>query len=409
MNPKEYDKSTSKSLVLFMAKKYLKYDPSLPFISITAMLAFFGVAIGVMVLIIAMSLMQGMIKEFEDKLFVMNYPLTIQSKYWDSVDVELLEKLQNQFPELKFSPYLKANGVAKSGDIMEGVIVFGVDAKKEKAVNKIFAKYKTADEFAPFEAMIGKSLEEDVFLSSDKKLTIIFTSLEPIGIGATPLMKRFSINETFESGLNAYDKAFIYTDIEDLRKVIRESEGIYHGIHVFSPNPTKDIIAIEEFIGSDFAVSGWWEKNQGFFSAIAMEKRALFIVLMLIILVASLNIVTSLLMTVMNRRKEIALLLSLGATKKEIRKIFFTIGMVIGVFGIIAGVALGFGGVWVITTFEIISLPKEVYGYTKLPVELSNIDLVSIIAGAFLVVLASSFYPAKKASEVNILSVLRSE
>jgi len=119
--------------------------------------------------------------------------------------------------------------------------------------------------------------------------------------------------------------------------------------------------------------------------------------------------VTSLLMTVMNRRKEIALLISLGASKKEVRRIFFTIGMSIGVVGIFAGVALGFVGLWVLDTFEVISIPKEVYGTTHLPLYLSTTDFFSILAGAFVVVLLSAFYPAKKASEIDVLTVLRSE
>lgn len=396
------------SLTSFISRKYLKYDPSLPFISITAGLAFLGVAIGVMVLIVAMALMQGMIKEFEDKLFVMNYPLTIQSKYWDNVDVQLLEKLEAQFPDMHFSPYVKANGVARSGDIMEGVIVFGVDANRERKVNSVFEKSKK-DGFGPFEAMIGKTLEDEIFLPRSRKLMVIFTSMEPVGIASTPLMKRFQVKDNFDSGLSAYDKAYIYTDIDDLRKVLRKKPNHFDGIHVFSKDPMADITAVQEFLGKTYVVSGWWQMNKGFFSAIAMEKKALFIVLMLIILVASLNIVTSLLMTVMNRRKEIALLISLGASKKEVKKIFFTIGMVIGVVGIFAGIALGLTGLWVLDTFEIISLPKEVYGTTKLPLELSTVDFVSIVAGAFAVVLVSSFYPAKKASEVDVLTVLRSE
>lgn len=399
---------TKGTLTSFISRKYLKYDPSLPFISITAGLAFLGVAIGVMVLIVAMALMQGMIKEFENKLFVMNYPLTIQSKYWDNVDAELLGKLEAKFPDMHFSPYIKANGVAKSGDIMEGVIVFGVDPDRERNVNSVFDEYKK-DGFEPFEAMIGKTLEEEIFLPRSRKLMVIFTSMEPVGIASTPLMKRFKIKDNFDSGLSAYDKAYIYTDIDDLRKVLRRKANHYDGIHVYSKDPMTDIVTVQEYLGKTYAVTGWWQMNKGFFSAIAMEKKALFIVLMLIILVASLNIVTSLLMTVMNRRKEIALLISLGASKKEVKKIFFTIGMVIGVVGIFAGIALGFAGLWVLDTFEIISLPKEVYGTTKLPLELSPTDFISIVVGAFLVVLVSSFYPAKKASEVDVLTVLRSE
>jgi len=109
-----------------------------------------------------------------------------------------------------------------------------------------------------------------------------------------------------------------------------------------------------------------------------MEKRALFLVLLLIILVASLNIISSLLMTVMSRRSEIALLRTLGATESEIKSIFFKLGVIIGISGIFAGVLLGFGGIYILTTFDIISLSKDVYGFSKLPVDLTAIDFISI-------------------------------
>jgi len=140
-----------------------------------------------------------------------------------------------------------------------------------------------------------------------------------------------------------------------------------------------------------------------------MEKTSLFIVLMLIILIASINIISSLLMTVMNRRSEIALLLSLGATKNEIKKTFLYLGVVIGIGGIVAGIAFGMGGIWILSNFDIISLPKDVYPTTTLPLDLSLQDFFLIISGAFVIVLLSAYYPAKKASEVDILTVLRNE
>ncbi|MCR4941960.1 MAG: FtsX-like permease family protein, partial [Campylobacter sp.] len=145
------------------------------------------------------------------------------------------------------------------------------------------------------------------------------------------------------------------------------------------------------------------------FSALALEKRALFIVLMLIILVASLNIVSSLLMTVMNRRQEIALLLALGASKKEIKQSFFLQGLVIGGGGIIFGLILGLFGVWLLGNFNIIDLPADVYGSSKLPMELSMFDFFSIVIGAIVIVCLSSYYPSKKASEVDVLQTLRNE
>jgi putative ABC transport system permease protein len=130
---------------------------------------------------------------------------------------------------------------------------------------------------------------------------------------------------------------------------------------------------------------------------------------MLIILVASLNIVSSLLMTVMSRRKEIALLLSLGADRSEIRAIFFRLGAIIGGGGIIVGILLSAVALVLLSNFDIISLPADVYGSTKLPLELSIVDFCLITLGSLAIVFLSSYYPAKKASEVDALTVLRNE
>jgi putative ABC transport system permease protein len=130
---------------------------------------------------------------------------------------------------------------------------------------------------------------------------------------------------------------------------------------------------------------------------------------MLIILVASLNIISSLLMTVMNRRKEIALLLSLGISKSDMRKIFFYLGTIIGFGGIIFGVAFGLLGIYILSNFDIVSIPADVYGTSHLPLDLSIIDLLSVIIGSTIIVLLSSYYPSKKASNIDVLEVLRNE
>jgi putative ABC transport system permease protein len=114
-------------------------------------------------------------------------------------------------------------------------------------------------------------------------------------------------------------------------------------------------------------------------------------------------------MTVMNRRSEIALLISLGASSAEIKKVFLYLGIVIGIAGILAGIVLGLSGLWILSNFEIISLPKDVYPTSTLPLDLSMVDFFMIVVGAFFIVLISSFYPAKKASEVDVLTVLRNE
>ena len=156
-------------------------------------------------------------------------------------------------------------------------------------------------------------------------------------------------------------------------------------------------------------IVGWWQQNGNFFSAMQMEKKALLIVLMLIVLIASLNIISSLLMTVMSRRKEIALLLSLGASKKEVKHIFLKLGTIIGFSGILVGIVLGFSGMYLLDNFDIISLPADVYGSSKLPVDLDTMDFIYTVFGAISITLISAWYPAHKASKTNLLQVLRNE
>ena len=194
-----------------------------------------------------------------------------------------------------------------------------------------------------------------------------------------------------------------------LQTVLRIPSNQYNGIHIFSKNPQEDIVKIKEVLPLSATVKGWWEDNVNFFAALELEKASLFIVLMLIILIAAINIISSLLMTVMNRRGEIALLLSLGTSKAEIKKVFLYLGIVIGIGGILSGIVFGMSGLWVLSTFDIVSLPKDVYPTTTLPLDLSVKDFFLIVSGAFIIVVASAYYPAKKASEVDILTVLRNE
>lgn len=365
--------------------------------------------IGVMVLIIAMALMSGFDKEFRNKLFVMNYPLTIQPKFYGSIDDNLLQELRLNFSDLEFSGYIVSAALTKNGEQLEGGYLFGVDFDSEAKVNSIIAKAVADKKPELFEVMIGENLKKEFMLDYDDKLTYIFTQTEPSGLSLTPKIKRLKVVSTFNSGLHAYDKGFSYTSLESLRRILSIPEGLYDGIHIYSQNPEVDIKRLQKFVGDNVVVRGWWEDNANFFAALEMEKFSLFIVLMLIILIASINIISSLLMTVMNRRSEIALLISLGASKREIKKVFLYLGAIIGSVGIVVGAILGLLGVWVLDNFEIIKLPADVYPTSTLPVDLSLIDFSMIVVGAFVIVLLSSWYPAKKASEVDVLTVLRNE
>jgi len=398
-----------KSITSFIIKKFLRFDKEQPFIYLSAILAFFGIAIGIMVLMVTMAIMNGTYKEFERKLSTMNYPLTIMPLYSNSVDKTLLENLELKYPELLFSPFLSSQAIAKSGARMEGAILFGVDFIKEAKVNSIIAKAVENKKIKKFQMIIGKTLFDEFNLTEGEKLTYIFTNFSPSGISLTPTLKRFKTIGHFTSGLNAYDKAYGFTDIESLRRVLHSKKDVYDGIHIYSKDPMNDINRIKKDLDGSIQILGWWQQNGNFFSALEMEKRALFLVLMLIILVASINIISSLLMTVMHRRNDIALLLSLGTSPRQIKKIFLTLGLIIGLGGMAMGIGLGFGSIYLLQTYDIVSLPADVYGSSKLPVDLDTMDFIYTVFGAISITLISAWYPAHKASKTNLLQVLRNE
>ena len=376
---------------------------------LSALLAFLGVGVGLMVLIVAMAIMNGFDKEFERKLFTMNYPITILSAIRGNIDESDVSKLQQKFPSLKFSPYIMSQVIIKGANSFEGGLLFGVNSPDEKQINSVVAAGLEGRELDGYGLLVGQGVKNEMMINENDKLTLIFTKNDPSGFALTPKMKRFDVVSSFSSGLVAYDKSYLYTSVEALRKILDYEEGKFDGIHVFSNDPFADIEKISRELRLGQKAIGWWQQNGNFFSALALEKRALFIVLMLIILVASLNIVSSLLMTVMNRRQEIALLLSLGASKAEIKKSFFALGATIGGGGIVFGLVLGLFGVWLLGSFDIVNLPADVYGSAKLPMELSLLDLTMILVGAIVIVAFSSFYPAKKAAQINVLETLRNE
>jgi len=400
----------NRELIKFFVKRYLRFDKEQPFISLSAGLAFIGIALGVMVLIIAMSIMNGFDKELQKKLSIMNYPLTLISTNSNIVTDEVLQFLKSKYPDFIYSPYLVTSVVAKYGRNMKGGFLFGVDFESESKINPVVKKaVEDLKEIKRFDVVIGRRFQEELFIPKGNKITYVFTEVNPSGIVSNPKIKRFRATSSFRSGLSSYDETYHYTTIDAIQRVLGYKKSEYHGIHILSPNPKEDIKKLIAILPDNYRIVGWWEQNGNLFSAIEMEKRALFIVLMLIILIASVNIISSLLMTVMNRRGEIALLISMGATEREVKMIFLYLGVVIGVSGVIFGVGFGFIGLFVLENFDIISLPADVYGTSHLPLELSSFDLFSIIIGAFIIVIISAIYPANRAGRIDIVQVLKNE
>ncbi len=400
----------NKAFVRRIIKHYLKYDKENPFIFISGILAFLGIAAGVMVLMIAMGIMNGTQKEFKKRLFVMNYPLTVLPMMDNAVNDTLIEQLRQSFPYLKFSPYYTTQVITKNAGAVQGSLLYGVDFNKESRMNPIFKEaIASAKSQSIFRVVIGDSLSYEMDAPKGEKVTLYFSEQQAIGFGTMPLQKRFVVDGIFDSGLKAYDKAIMYTTLEAFERLLKRPKGVYDGLHIYTQDPLGEIKAIRQVLPKNTIIEGWWQQNGNFFSAMEMEKKALFLVLLLIILVASLNIISSLLMTVMSRRSEIALMRTLGATQTEIRQIFFKLGLIIGSAGMLTGSILGGIGLWALKTFDLISVPEDVYGTSKLPVDLTLSDFGLILLGTSVIILLSALYPAKKAAQTDPLTVLRNE
>ncbi len=392
--------------VNFIIKKYLRFDKKHPFIYVSFFLAFLGIMTGVATLIIAMGIMNGMDREFEKKLKVMNYPITVYSSLV-KVDNNTLKLLKKHFPIFKYSPYIESGAVIQRNSL-NGVLLYGVNFEKEAKINYIFKNaIKNIKNPGSFDVIVGKTLFDNLGIGKNEKVIMIFSKFSPFGFGVMPLIKKVKIISFFKSGLVAYDKGIAYMNIKGLKKILHQN--YYSGIHIYSPHPFDDIEKIKKILPSGMGIVGWWQQNGNFFAALKMEKRALFLVLMLIVIVAALNIISSLLMMIMSKRKEIALMMGFGATKKEIKMIFLKLGIIIGVISIFCGSVLGLFGIWLLKNFDIVKLPADVYGISKLPVNLSFTDFSIINIGAFIIVLFASVYPAKKAAKTDVLETLRYE
>jgi len=250
-------------------------------------------------------------------------------------------------------------------------------------------------------AKLGASKGAVVYLISPRGM------MSPIG--HMPTMKRFEVTGVFESGFYEYDASLAYIHIQtaqDLLKIGNAATGI--GLRIKNIYAADQVSSqISETLGYPFWTTDWMQMNRNFFSALKLEKKAMFIILTLIILVAAFNIASTLIMMVMGKTRDIAILKAMGATHRSIRKIFVFKGTVIGAIGTALGTVLGIGGCILLKHYKFIELPGDVYYFTTLPVELEWLDVLIIIAAAMAICFLSTIYPAYKASQLNPVEALR--
>ncbi len=443
----------------FVAKRYLRSPRKDRSISVITKIAIGGVAIGVMVLIVALSMMSGMEKDMMGALKGANSDMTVYSYSpegftWSSYR-SLVTLIEEKIDIKAYAPFTQHQAFIRGKEKPLGTLIKGIDVAREADATPIHFFVRTESfeikrdntvmdkELAEFERseaqrilsqlaphfethtdtdgnqrrskvhgiIVGSQLARNLGVGIDDMVTIVSLETRITPMGEMPRAKRFKVVGFYETGLMGYDEIFSIIDIKIAQKMFRMS-GKINGL-VISLEKAEKADAFKEKlqreIGLPYFFTSWQDQNKNMFAVFRLEMMALAIILTLIILLASFLIVSSLVMLVIEKSKDIAILKAMGAKDSSIRKIFIFQGTLIGLAGTVIGVVLGLTTCWVIGSFDIIDLPPGVYPANRIPmsVEAWSIGLIALVS--LLICFSVTIIPSQKASKLDPVEGLRNE
>ncbi|MBU3911655.1 MAG: lipoprotein-releasing ABC transporter permease subunit [Candidatus Omnitrophica bacterium] len=389
---------------LWISFRYLVSKRREKFISIISFISIMGVAVGVAALIVVLAVMSGFDNDLRDKIVGTNSHIVIEKEGGIENYNFLIEELDNMPDVVASSPFVNGQALIKTEKEVLGVIFRGIDPDREQKVTKL-GEYLQAGTL---------SLEKDsVLIGAELAWRLNFNIGDAVSLvsAASPKPKEFIVSGIFKSGMFDYDMNLVFTSIEGAQEFYDVGD-MAGGIGIRVADAYKaDIIkdTIQEEIGFDYWVRSWSDLNKNLFSALKLEKMTMFIILALIVLVACFNIVSTLIMMVMEKTKDIGILKSIGATNSSVKSIFMLNGFLIGFLGTAIGGACGFVLCYILKTYQFIKLPRDIYYIDRLPVNLNINDAITVIISAMMITLISTVYPAWQAARLQPVDALRYE
>lgn len=400
---------------LFIGLRYLKAKKKQRSISVNTLISIGGVALGVMATIIVLSVMTGAQDYLRERILGIKSHVVVMEYGGNLKNYKVvMEKVKSRRHVISAAPFVLGQGMLTSETKAVGVLIRGIDPEMEKGVTEL-TKYMKEGRIEPLSKeglIIGKELSRNLSAFPGDKLRLLspFGTLTPMGLA--PKIKELKVVGIFDSGMYEFDSNLAYVSLREAQKFFNFG-GSVTGIDVKIDNIYKaKIVAddIAEFLGIPYFARDWMQMNRNLFSALKLEKIAMFIILILIIFVAAFNIISTLIMIVMEKNREIAILKSMGATNKEIMNVFMVQGIIIGITGTVLGIMSGYLVCYFLKTYQFISLPSDIYyGLTHLPVKMKVFDFLVVSVSALVITLIATIYPSWQAARLDPIEPLRYE
>jgi lipoprotein-releasing system permease protein len=406
-------------LSFFIAKRYFLSRKG-AFINFITIISVLGVAVGVAALIIALSISTGFTETMKRKLGELYADLNVvgfASEIDEKTSKEIIAALEKNDKVKGASPIVLGIGLLSSdfSNIPKVARVVGVEKQSFNNVVSLMKYVKGSGDLSAFEdgskgAIIGKDLAESLGVEEGDTLNFLVPKLTQSPFGSIPRVLTLKITGILKSDYYLYDNEFVYLDFNLCQKLF--TSGGVHSIQIRAKDPQKIKTLkteLEKNLDARFRVLDLMETNKEFFKALKMERLLLFFAIGLIVVVASLNIVSTLILLVMEKIRDIGLLRSIGASSKQIRIVFLLEGMMIGIAGTIMGDLLGTLSAFVLNKYKVIPLSLEVYPIPYVPFETSVQQVLVVTIFALAISFLSTLYPSQKASNLLPLEALRYE